>query len=179
MALTETQLNTIVDNVSDLVEDYLAKKHELDAAYTTFKNDPTIGHSGDYMKASQAFTQYCVNQLGQIYYVINSDLTDENVTDDMIAASEETFEEYRTCKACEKPVLYYTGVDVETNKLSFIRTTDFMPSAKGWCYDCLVAHCKNHGCNETSCLLAQEGLIKPDTCQYRALKALHQLSNKT
>lgn len=168
---TTTPVTVDIETIREKIQDFAQKKDARDAAYLAFKHAPTTDSASAHTEAAYAFTQFCVDTLTEIYYLMNS--RREEVTDDMIV---ENFESYRKCGKCNRTLLYPVDSVVDAEHPEFREANVFVRDAKGWCYSCLVDHCKTHNCNTSSCLLAKSDppIVDPAACPFKALQDIYK-----
>lgn len=163
MAFNSVNSEKLTENLGAFAE----KKSKRDAAYLAFKQDPTTVNMNVYNQAAQDFNQYCIDAASAIYYTSVGAQPAEISNEEILR----NWEAYATChnQRCNATLLF------KVTDNDFIEASNFVREAKGWCYDCLVEHCKNTTCGEKSCTLIKEGLVeKVETCPFRALAEIRR-----
>ena len=147
------------EKLTETLGAFAEKKSKRDAAYLSFKQEPTTINMNTYNQAAQDFNQYCIDAAAAIYYASTgaqpAEVSNEEILRD--------WEAYATCRCGDTMLFKVTDND-------FIEASNFVREAKGWCYDCLVKNCTTATCGPASCALFKEGLIADvNTCPFKAL----------
>lgn len=146
--------------LSETLGMFTEKKSKRDAAYMAFKQDPNTVNMNAYNQAAQDFNQYCIDAAAALYYASIGEQPAEVSNEHIL----NNWEAYATCHnpKCGDTLLF------KVTDNDFIEASNFVREAKGWCYDCLVANCKENKCG-VNCALINEGLVDKDTCPFKAL----------
>jgi hypothetical protein len=133
-------------------EEALKLKKAMDAAYLVFKKKPSVENAATWTAATRAYNNFCVQTISGML----NELTLPNIEADIAA----NLEEYEVCKKCSTVVLH------TTDEAKWVRDLGFVAYFPGWCYDCLVEHCKTTDCE--SCTATRF----KDNCPFLEVKKL-------
>jgi hypothetical protein len=142
----------------DLLDKYNSLKKKKDAAYLVFKKEPSMINATRHSVATQAFTSFCIETMESLAEAPEVDLKEEILAN---------IDEYKTCKQCDKVILYA----VQENN-SFVESSEFVPGFPGWCHTCLIDYCCNHECEY--CARTDDY----ENCSYREIKNIYKATEE-
>ena len=137
----------------DILDKYNSLKQKKDAAYLVFKKEPSVINATRHSVATQAFTSFCLETMESL-----AGTSDDDNNKDAILAD---IEKYRTCKQCNREILYSVLDD------RYVESSDFVPDFPGWCHNCLVDYCCEHTCE--ACQLTDDY----QNCSYKEIKNIY------
>ena len=137
----------------EILDRYKELKRKKDAAYLVFKKEPTMINATKHAGATQAFTSFCIETME----ALAGEEDNNNEQEDILA----NIEKYKTCKQCEREVLYQVDAG------HFIRSSEFVEDFPGWCHSCLIDHCREVECQYCSLIEDYEN------CPYKEIKNIY------
>lgn len=140
-----------------MLDTYKQLKSEMEAAYAVFKHNPTVNNASSYTAATQAFTNFCISSMASMANLQEPEDKHDEILNNI--------DDYETCKQCDAKILYKVDND------HFVESSEFLADFPGWCYNCLVEHCKSTDC--VACAVSED----PSTCSFKAVKDLLMNNN--